>query len=300
MGAFDQAARYAAHTEPIAVIDRLLRDEVEELTFSTWFEPRAQSSPGDPERVADLIAILDDPEYPKWPWFMILEFQAQVNATKLRVMLEETGILHARGRSDKYQPGHRVLTALIHLHDPCRDGVLNMTLKSGAGTRHQALVWNIHQDDAIETLERVGRGEQSWGMLFWVPLMANAEQESVIRCWKELVDGLPDADIRENMIGIALVFAELAKCYLEWERQLRGWKMTESKVVNGWIEEALLDNTRNTLIRLVQYRFRESVPNELISAIQMQPSREMLDGWFEIAANASTVGELIEVMRREN
>jgi len=77
-----------------------------------------------------------------------------------------------------------------------------MTLRNGKGTRHDALEWNLRDDDANAALDGVSGGTLSWGLLFWVPLMANAEQDSVIRRWKTLVDALPTTEIRENVIGI--------------------------------------------------------------------------------------------------
>jgi len=49
---------------------------------------------------------------------------------------------------------------------------------------------------------------------------------------------VPDRRQRGDLAQIAMVFAELAGCFLTWEKELEGWEMTESMVVNRWIEKA--------------------------------------------------------------
>ena len=48
-----------------------------------------------------------------------------------------------------------------------------------------------------------------------------------------------DRRMRDDLAGIALVFAELSGRFLAWERVLEGWEMTESIVVTRWIEWAI-------------------------------------------------------------
>jgi len=95
-----------------------------------------------------------------------------------------------------------------------------------------------------------------------------------------------------------MVFAELAQCYGEWERGLKEWKMTDSKVVNGWMEKTDLERTRLMVIRAVQKRFNDSVPRDVISALEMQPSQRMLDEWFDVVLTADSIDEVIAVMRQ--
>ncbi len=61
MGAFDQAARYAAQADPEAVVRRVLAPAGVPLRFRAWLDTRAIPLPGGPERTADLVAALDDP-----------------------------------------------------------------------------------------------------------------------------------------------------------------------------------------------------------------------------------------------
>ncbi len=82
------------------------------------------------------------------------------------------------------------------------------------------------------------------------------------------------------MAGIALVFAELAGCYLAWERELAGWEMTESQVVNRWISQGeakgKLEVTQTFLIRALR-RFGEPIPEEILATINTQTSLPLLE-----------------------
>src|SRR5688572_4272030 len=103
MGAFDQAARYAAQADPDAVVGRALAPTGVALRFRDWLDTRALPLPGGPDRTADLVAALDDPATADRPALLVLEFQAQVDPDKLDVTLEEAGILrgHARHGEDR-------------------------------------------------------------------------------------------------------------------------------------------------------------------------------------------------------
>ena len=74
--------------------------------------------------------------------------------------------------------------------------------------------------------------------------------------------------------------------------------MTDSKVVNGWTEKTDLERTRLMVIRAVQKRFNDSVPRDVISALEMQPSQRMLDEWFDVVLTADSIDEVIAVMRQ--
>jgi hypothetical protein len=77
--------------------------------------------------------------------------------------------------------------------------------------------------------------------------------------------------------------------------------MTESKVVNSWIEEAVnqkeIETSRRLLIRLLQQRFPNQVAPEVIATINAQPSLSMLEDWFDQATQAASLAEVIRVLR---
>ena len=90
MGAFDQAARYAARAAPEALLARLVT-----FRFREWMDTRKLPFPGHPDRRADLIAALDDPGAPAAPWLLVFEFQAQPDPDKLDATLELAVYLRA-------------------------------------------------------------------------------------------------------------------------------------------------------------------------------------------------------------
>jgi hypothetical protein len=57
--------------------------------------------------------------------------------------------------------------------------------------------------------------------------------------------------MRQNLVGIAMLFAELAGRYLVWNQVLEGWDMVESQVANRWRAQGDLRTTRALLIRLL-------------------------------------------------
>src|SRR5205085_11337122 len=127
MGVFDQAANYGYRAEPQAVTQRVLTRHGLPFTFRELYETRTTPLPGQRDRTADKVVILDDPTQPAQPWLLLWEFQATHDSEKLDVTLVEAGRLrtdfrHGPERKDKYQ----VLTALVYLTGTCPQSELNM------------------------------------------------------------------------------------------------------------------------------------------------------------------------------
>ncbi|MGL4550935.1 MAG: hypothetical protein ACRC33_07085 [Gemmataceae bacterium] len=301
MGAFDQAARFAARADPGPVIGRLSRPGPPRLAFRGWLDTRALPLPGGQDRTADLVASADDAERPDRPWLLVFEFQSQPDAEKLDVSLQEViGFrLGARpGRGGRYA----VMAAFVHLTAAVPEDALDMTL-GGSGTSHRPLRWVVASDGAGAALDDVASDRASWGLLFWVPLMAGAEEAGAVDRWRELAEAkVADEADRVNLIRVALVFAELSRRTLVWERIKEMNVYTESQVVNEWIltgvQKAQLDDHRSLLLRLVQLRFKTSVPPEVVETINSQPSVPILRDWFDAASTAATLDEFVAVLRR--
>jgi len=302
MGAFDQAARFAAQADPDAFVRKVLGPTGFALPFREWLDTRTIPLPGGPDRSADQVAALDDPAGPGA--LLILEFQSRHDPDKLDVTLEEAGILRGHARYGEDRKGkYKVLTALVYLQGRCPDTVLDMTLPGGYGTRHAPLVWNVEEDTAAAALEAVAGGQAPWGLLFWVPLMAGGKQDTVISRWKEVVaQVVPDRRTRGNLAGIALVFAELASRRVEWHRGLEGFEMTESQVVNEWISQGeakgQLTERRHNLLKLLNKRFPGAVPDDVTRLINEQESLGVLGDWFDAAAGAYTFQQFMDVLKK--
>jgi hypothetical protein len=304
MGVFDQAARFAARADPEPVLLRLLGGKGVALRFRDWLDTRSFPLPGGPDRMADLVAGLDDPAAADKPSLLVLEFQAQEDVDKLDVTLEEVAILRSRARHGEDRKGkYRVLAGLVYLQGRCPEDVLDMTLPDGSGTRHAALVWNVVGDDAAQALEAVAGGRMPWGMLLWVALMAGGGEEVVSVRWKEVVTALvSDSRMRSNLAGIAMVFADLAGRVQDWKRGLEGWEMTESQVVNEWTSQAEargeLKRSRKNLLELLEGRFPGLIPAEVVKLINEQESQELLDDWFRAGVRAFTFEQFLAVLKR--
>ncbi len=302
MGAFDQAARFAAQSDPNAVVQRVLVPTGVLLPFREWLDTRTIPLPDGSDRIADLVAALDDPT--GQPVLVVFEFQSRHDPDKLDVTLEEAGILRGRARHGVDRKGrYKVLTALVYLQGRCPDDVLDMTLPGGFGTRHAPLIWNVGADGATATLEAVASGQASWGVLFWVPLMAGGKEAAVIARWKEVVlQTVADRRTRGNVAGIALVFAELVGQRAEWNRGLEGFEMTESQVVNEWMSQGeargKLTERRQNLLKLLAKRFPGAVPDDLVRVINEQESFDILGHWFDAAAEASTFHQFLDVVKQ--
>src|SRR5262245_65863730 len=98
MGVFDQAARFAARSDPEAVSRRLVAAAEAPLRFQEWADTRTVPQPGRTDRTADLVAILADADAPERPWLIVLEFQTRHDPDKLDVTLEEVARLRLHGR----------------------------------------------------------------------------------------------------------------------------------------------------------------------------------------------------------
>src|SRR3954447_4448458 len=102
----------------------------------------------------------------------------------------------------------------------------------------------------------------------------------------------PTPQARADLTGIALVFAEVVGKVPEWRRGMGASIMTESEIVNGWIEKGLhlgqVRSKRESLATLVNRRFPGAIPQDYLDLIARQESVEILNVWFEAAIDSAT------------
>lgn len=78
--------------------------------------------------------------------------------------------------------------------------------------------------------------------------------------------------------------------------------MTESPVVNRWLEKAKQDTelrtTRRNLLHMLNLRFPGAMTEDVTTCINQQDSMEMLDDWFEAGVTAAAWEQFVSVLRR--
>jgi hypothetical protein len=298
MGIYDQSARWAANTDPHPVVSRLQRQQGTRLGFVELHESRTTPRPGGLDRTADRAFVLADENSPEQPWLLVAEFQLLHDEDKLDTTLVEVAQFRARERHGPDRKGkYKVLAGLVYLVGECPGSVLNMTLTGGAGTRHTALVWNVAADSAAAALDELEGGAITWGILFWIALMKGAAERELVRRWLRLTQLAPAGELG-GLRAVALFFAELAGCRALWEEELEGWTVTESPLLNSWIEKGQVQQGREWLLDCLRARFPAELTPEVIETINQQPSLALLRSWHNAAVVADSYATFVAVLRR--
>jgi hypothetical protein len=298
MGVYDQAARWAANTDPGPVVIRLQREQGKQLQFLELGESRTTPRPGGLDRTADRVFVLADEDHLPPLWLLVAEFQGQPDEDKLDTTLVEVAQLRATARYGADRKGkYKVLAGLVYLVGECPQNVLDMTLTSGAGTRHAALVWNVGNDSASAALDELEAERITWGILFWVALMKRASDRELVRRWLRLARLVP-ANEQGGLRTVALFFAELAGCRPVWQDELEEWAVTESPLLNSWIERSQLQQGREWLVACLKARFPGDLTPEVIETINQQPSLSLLRSWYDAALAAKSYDDFLKVLRK--
>jgi hypothetical protein len=225
--------------------------------------------------------------------------QSQHNEDKPRVLLVEAVIFLCYARdADRDGGPFRPLPVFVYLKGKCPGGVVRVRTPTGQGFECEPVVWEIGKDSAGETLAKVAAGEFSWEALFWVSLMAGADEEEIIRLWQRLRDEEVPENRRADATSIVLIFALLVGRRLTWNRVLGGTKVTESELENQLIEEYSLHTWRKALLRMIQRRLPDAATPDVERAITDQPSLALLQEWFDAASIAHTAEDFLAVLRR--
>ncbi len=304
MADFDQAARTVAELEAGPLLAWLAARAGLVVQFREWFSERTPPRAGSAERIADQVALLDDPARPEQPWLFVLEFMTAPDAGKLDVTLEEAATLRSRARwgLDRRRR-FNVLTALIHLTGRAPETDRDMRTPAGFGTFHRPLIWDIETEDASAILDAVTSATQPVALLYWLPLMTRGGEEIIITRWREAIAALvPDRQCRADVVYLALTFAELARNYLAWERGLEGLDVGDSIIATrmrdqGRMEGSLV-NKRQYLVELVNIKFPGAMSAEVRLVIEQQESGSVLDDWFRAAARSATYDDFLADLRR--
>jgi hypothetical protein len=301
MSDFDHAAAFATQADPAAVVGRLLAVTGERLHYRDWFITRAIPLPGGPKRTPDLVAILDHPDKPARAALLILELQSSHDPEKLDTTLVEVAVFRAYARHGKNREHkYRVFCGLVYLKGECPEAVLDMALAGGFGTRHRPLLWEVEKDDADAALAAVAEGKKSWGLLFWIALMTGADKEATIARWRELVSDparVASPWMRQNLVTVALFFAQLAGRFLIWERALEGLGMGESIVGDRFRAQGEVRAKRAWLVRLLTTKYPAEFSAEVRQLVEQQADLALLNQWFEDALQAKTFEDFVQKLK---
>jgi hypothetical protein len=215
---FDQASRYAAKLDPVGFLSWLLRLPVEVFRFREWLDTRSLPFPGEPDRIRDTVAHLEDLAMNGMPWALPVEFQIEPDPEMFGRLLQYLGSLWIEKRPDP-EPGSRFCVGAV---------VVNLTGQGNssrdyhwpaAGVRCHLGVWerNLADLSAGETLADVASGKTARCVLPWVPLLQAGDELGIIQRWVELASAEPDMRRRSDYGGLALVFAEAARRQEAWK-----------------------------------------------------------------------------------
>jgi hypothetical protein len=128
--------------------------------------------------------------------------------------------------------------------------------------------------------------------------MKGAREDSVTGLWRRLLDEKVPEKRRPDVAYVALEFAELAGCRLDWGRAIGGIDVTKSAVANEMISLGAMQATRADLRRGIQLRFPEILTPDVERAIADQPSLDLLRAWIDASYTATTPEEFLAVLRR--
>jgi hypothetical protein len=161
------------------------------------------------------------------------------------------------------------------------------TQQQEAETTLRPIEWNLEMLDAAGIIDQIERGEAPLALLAWTSLMKNSGDEAILRRWRLLAEREPNA-IRRADLGMVLVFAQLTKRVEAWRKALEGFNVTESIIVNEWMDQGAVRTAVKALLRILDKKFAP-VPAELKAKIEATTVIDALQDWVLIAATVDTL-----------
>ncbi|MBM3458504.1 MAG: hypothetical protein FJX77_08245 [Armatimonadetes bacterium] len=171
---YDQACRFAAHTDPVGVLAWVTDAAPTAFRFCRWLNDRSVPEPGDPERISDTIAEVAATIAPRSRIACVLEFQSRPDPNIVGRLFEYLGRLF---RVLRQEYGRRrppdPLAGLVNLTGKQRvprpravfPGSTRMALDFQIGVR------NVATEVATTALDAMEAGRWARILLGFVPLM---------------------------------------------------------------------------------------------------------------------------------
>lgn len=281
MNHFDQASRFAAKLDAPAFLSWALHAPPGAFAFRDWLDTRGVQLPGSTERTMDTVAWLDRADRNGEPWAVAVEFQSQPDPTMFGRLLGYLSGLWLVCKPDPERGSRFHLGAVVV--NLTGSGVTARDMDwSAVGLRTQLLVAerNLAAEPVADLLGAIESGARGLALLPWVPLMSGGGTADTVHRWKALASAEPDSRRRSEYAGLARVFAEKGKCRPLWDKELEGWNVEESAVVNEWIAKGeargLALEARALILKLGAKKFGH-VPASADGALRLIDSVERLE-----------------------
>ncbi len=290
---FDQAARYLAKLDRVPFLCWVLELQPADFVFRGWVDTRRLPFPGEPDRVNDTVAHLEDVAGGNVPWAVVLEFQLEPEPLMFgRMLVYEGQVWLEKKPSDL--PGDRFNMGAV---------VINLT---GRGHCGREMDWpraklktilepreiNLCDRQAQTVMDGIVAGTVPRVILPLIPLMQGGDDAGIIQLWLAQASLEADNRRRGDYGGLALVFAEAAKCADVWKTALKGWNVVQSQQVLEWQAEAraeaLVDSTVAHILRLLEIRFQQ-IPADLANVLRGTTDLAKLQTYFDLAVSAVSI-----------
>lgn len=286
---FDQASRYLAKLDPPGLLGWLLPLPADQLRFRGWLDARRISFPGEPDRICDTVAVLEDVARGGVPWALPVEFQTEPDPLMFGRLLGYLGSLWVElkpstERGDRFHVG----AVVVNLTGRGSTAQVMEWPEAGLLTRLGVVERNLAGEDAQAVLAAVGTGQAGGVVLPLIPLLQGGGEAVIMTEWVRLALAEPDARRRADFAGLALVFAEAAGCHAAWKQTLKEWNMIQSQQVLEWQAEARIEELTTALLDVLKEKFA-GVPPEVASAIRATTDLRRLKGWLVLAAKAPSL-----------
>lgn len=169
------------------------------------------------------------------------------------------------------------------------------------GQSVKPLVMNVARESARGTLTDIAEGRLGWSILPWLPLMAGGGEPALIEEWKQVALRVPAAQRRAAFRDQALVFAELTRELINWQRALEGWEMKESQYIRGWLNEGEATGRvkmgQENVLAALEVKLSDPVPEDIRLAVAGTNDPDTLRRWLLAAVRASSWTEFRAAMK---
>jgi len=204
-----------------------------------WFPPLAGHAanpfPGEPDKVCDTVAFVEDMLRGQFPWAIVIEFQIEPDALMFGRLMIYMGqlwleIKPSEERGDRFSIG----AVVVNLTGKGKTARKMEWPETGLVTHLGIEDRNLCEMSAKATLDAIAAGEVTLAVLPFIPLMQGGDDLGIIQQWLALGSAEPDARRRGDYGSLAVLFAEAAGRRPAWKQAITGWNMVVPQTVLEW------------------------------------------------------------------